>query len=68
MAGLPQLGIAYLIAVLIPSYSIAVRRMHDVDKSGWFLFIPLYSSILAVTEGTPGTNQFGPDPNANAWD
>ena len=37
------------LATLIPTIAVAVRRMHDVGKSGWFLLIPIYNFILAVT-------------------
>jgi uncharacterized membrane protein YhaH (DUF805 family) len=33
--------------------------MHDVDKSGWFILVPIYGFILSVTAGTVGTNRFG---------
>lgn len=59
------LGLLYLVgclAMIIPSLAVAVRRMHDVGKSGWYLLIPIYSFILAVTEGEKGSNQYGPDP------
>jgi uncharacterized membrane protein YhaH (DUF805 family) len=36
--------------------------MHDVGKSGWFVLIPIYNFILAITEGNKGENEFGPDP------
>ena len=36
--------------------------MHDVNKSGWFLLIPIYNFILAVTEGESAPNQYGADP------
>jgi uncharacterized membrane protein YhaH (DUF805 family) len=36
--------------------------MHDVGKSGWFLLIPIYNFILAVSEGEKGENQYGQDP------
>lgn len=52
----------YSLAILIPSLAVAVRRMHDVGKSGWFLLIPIYNLILAVTEGQNGTNEYGEDP------
>jgi len=52
----------YLFAVMIPSIAVAVRRMHDVGKSGWYVLIPIYSFILAVTEGEKGPNEYGPDP------
>ncbi|EOR95430.1 protein of unknown function DUF805 [Arcticibacter svalbardensis MN12-7] len=52
----------YSFAVLIPSIAVGVRRMHDVNKSGWFLLIPIYNLILAFTDGTPGENAYGQDP------
>lgn len=59
----------YAVGTIIPSVAVAVRRLHDVDKSGWMLllaFIPLVGAILLLvwfaTEGTRGTNQYGNDP------
>lgn len=52
----------YQLAVLIPSIAVVVRRMHDVNKSGWFLLIPIYNFILTVSDGTKGDNKYGPDP------
>ena len=50
--------LVYLV-FFIPSIAVTVRRMHDVDKSGWFQLIPIYNIILAVTAGTSGSNRFG---------
>ena len=62
------LGIYYL-AILIPGLAVAIRRLHDSDKSGWFFlvnFIPgiggLIFLILMILPGTQGDNRFGPDP------
>jgi uncharacterized membrane protein YhaH (DUF805 family) len=52
----------YNLALLVPSIAVGVRRMHDVNKSGWFLLIPFYNLYLAVTEGTHGPNDYGADP------
>ena len=60
--GVPDLAQLYSLAVLLPSIAVGVRRMHDVGKSGWFLLIPIYNLILAVTEGEEGENQYGQDP------
>jgi uncharacterized membrane protein YhaH (DUF805 family) len=58
----------YALAVFIPGLAAAVRRLHDVNKSGWFMFIaliPLIGSIwllvLFCTEGTKGANNYGED-------
>lgn len=61
---LPELANLYSLAVLLPSIAVGVRRMHDVGKSGWFLLIPIYNFILAVTEGEKGENQYGQDPKS----
>ncbi|TXI82168.1 MAG: DUF805 domain-containing protein [Crocinitomicaceae bacterium] len=60
------LNLTYLVAMIIPSIAVGIRRMHDVGKSGWFLLIPIYNLILACTEGTKGENEYGPDPKAVA--
>ncbi|WP_343696005.1 DUF805 domain-containing protein [Flavobacterium sp.] len=52
----------YTLAVFVPVLAVGVRRMHDVGKSGWFILIPIYSLILACTEGDKGVNEYGPDP------
>ncbi|MBA2237701.1 MAG: DUF805 domain-containing protein, partial [Lysobacter sp.] len=49
----------YLLAGLIPSIAVGVRRMHDHDKSGWAM---LTKGHLLAMEGTQGENRFGPDP------
>ncbi len=57
------LNTIYSLAVLVPGIAVGVRRMHDVNKSGWYILIPIYNLILACTEGTAGPNQYGADPN-----
>lgn len=59
----------YALVVIIPGLAVAVRRLHDVGKSGWFfliVLIPLIGSIwllvLFLTEGKPGDNKWGPNP------
>jgi len=57
----------YALAVIVPGLAVAVRRLHDTNKSGWMLlvgFIPLVGPILLLvfyfTDGDPGPNQYGP--------
>lgn len=59
----------YTLAIIIPGLAVAVRRLHDVGKSGWFLLIALipvigaiWLLVLMVTEGNPGENQYGINP------
>jgi uncharacterized membrane protein YhaH (DUF805 family) len=44
-----------LVAVL-PTIAVAVRRMHDVGKSGWFVLVPIYNLVLLVTPSKPSLN------------
>jgi uncharacterized membrane protein YhaH (DUF805 family) len=46
----------------LPGLAVTIRRMHDVDKSGWFCLIPIYNIVLAATAGNVGPNKYGPDP------
>jgi uncharacterized membrane protein YhaH (DUF805 family) len=46
------------IITLLPTIAVAVRRMHDVGKSGWFILVPIYNFILAVSPSKPATNYF----------
>ncbi len=34
---------------LLPNISVAVRRMHDVGKSGWFILVPIYNIVLLAS-------------------
>lgn len=59
----------YSIALFLPSLAVAVRRLHDIDKSGWYLlliFLPLigwiWLIVLLCKNGDEGTNEYGPDP------
>lgn len=59
----------YAFAVLLPNIAVLVRRLHDVNKSGWFYFvafIPLIGAIwllvMLFTEGDSGENKYGQDP------
>lgn len=57
------------LAIFIPVLAVLVRRLHDIDRSGWWLLIsliPLVGVIILLvwlcTRGTTGDNRFGPDP------
>ena len=63
------LSIVYPLAVLIPSIAVCVRRLHDTNRTGWLVLlglIPIVGVIILIVfgiqEGTPGDNQYGPDP------
>jgi uncharacterized membrane protein YhaH (DUF805 family) len=52
----------YNLAVLIPSIAVAIRRMHDTDRNGWWCIVPIASLIFSIEAGQVGPNKYGPDP------
>ncbi|NIJ44203.1 uncharacterized membrane protein YhaH (DUF805 family) [Wenyingzhuangia heitensis] len=59
----------YGLAVLLPGIGVSIRRLHDVNKSGWFMFIALiplvgmiWLIVVLAKEGDKGPNQYGVDP------
>jgi uncharacterized membrane protein YhaH (DUF805 family) len=60
----PLLYFVAVLGLVLPGLSAGVRRMHDTNRSGWWIIVPVASLIFALTEGTPGDNQYGPSPKA----
>ena len=67
--GVSVLFIIYQLAIFIPTLAVTVRRLHDTDRSGWWIligFVPIIGGIwlfiLMILSGTPGHNRFGPEP------
>ena len=65
------LNLLVQLVTFIPSLAVTVRRLHDIDNSGWWVlisFVPLVGFIILViwgaTRGTDGPNRFGADPLA----
>jgi len=70
-AGMGLLSGIYTIAVLIPSIAVGVRRLHDTNRSGWWLLIgliPIIGAIVLIvflaSDSKPEENQYGPNPKA----
>ena len=57
----PLTALLYL-GIIVPSIACAIRRMHDQDKSGWWILFPIVNIVFLFLEGTKGPNRFGPDP------
>jgi uncharacterized membrane protein YhaH (DUF805 family) len=61
----------FILGVIIPSLAVGFRRLHDTDRSAWWLLIALLPFIgglvllvFNVLPGTTGANKYGPDPKA----
>ena len=67
--GIGLFGGIYALAVFIPSLAVSVRRLHDRNRSGWWLLIALVPIIGAIVllvfmvqDSQEGDNQYGPNP------
>ena len=65
---IPFLGLLFAIAMILPGLAVQVRRLHDINWSGWWLLLALtaigslFLCVLYCIKGTDGYNRFGPDP------
>lgn len=69
VSGSGVFNLLYNLLILIPSLAVAVRRLHDIGKSGWMLLIgliPLVGAIwlliLLLRNSEAGENKYGPNP------
>jgi len=53
LIGTDLIGNLVVVGLFLPYISCAARRMHDAGKSGWFMLIPLYNLILALSPSVP---------------
>jgi uncharacterized membrane protein YhaH (DUF805 family) len=67
--GVNPIGVIVSLATLLPGLAVSVRRLHDIDRVGWWIFLALIPVIGAIVliywaclRGTVGANRFGPDP------
>lgn len=59
----------YMLVLIIPGIAVGVRRLHDIDKSGFYLLVSLipiigviWLLVLLCMDGTLGDNKYGPNP------
>jgi uncharacterized membrane protein YhaH (DUF805 family) len=70
--GMGLLGGLYALGVLLPAIAVTIRRLHDTDRSGWWILIVLvpiiggiWLLVLMLFDGQPGDNKYGPSPKAD---
>jgi uncharacterized membrane protein YhaH (DUF805 family) len=68
-SGVSPLNTLASLALFLPTLAVAVRRLHDIDRTGWWVLIgliPIVGWVILLiwycNAGTPGTNRFGADP------
>jgi len=67
--GYGPLFLFFALATFVPGTAVAVRRLHDIGKSGWMLFIVLipvvgavWMLVLLLTNSKAGANEYGENP------
>ncbi len=67
--GAGPLYMIYALAFLLPTIAVAVRRLHDTGRTGWWLliaFLPVIGAIVLLVfyclDSQPGDNKYGPNP------
>lgn len=67
--GIGLLSGVFVLATFVPTLAVTVRRLHDTDRSGWWVLLDLVPVIGAlvllvftVLDSQPGANRFGPNP------
>ena len=69
--GLGVLSVIFSLVMLVPSLSVLVRRLHDTNRSGWWILIsliPLVGAIILLiflVQDSDDANTYGFDPKAN---
>ncbi|MBB3048890.1 uncharacterized membrane protein YhaH (DUF805 family) [Litorivivens lipolytica] len=68
-AVVPFVSLLFLLVILLPWFAVSVRRLHDVDRTGWWVvigLIPLIGSLVllvfACLDSQQGSNRFGANP------
>ena len=68
-SGYGPVSMIYGLAVFLPGLALAIRRLHDTGRTGWWMligFLPLIGLIVLiiffVQDSQPGSNQYGPNP------
>jgi uncharacterized membrane protein YhaH (DUF805 family) len=73
ISGLPYglIYCLYAVAIIVPALAVSIRRLHDIGKSGWYIFVNLiplagfiWYLVLLCSSGNTGENKYGPDPKA----
>ncbi|WLV24620.1 DUF805 domain-containing protein [Aciduricibacillus chroicocephali] len=63
------IGYVYVFGMIVPNLAVSVRRLHDTNRSGWWVLIniiplvgPIILTVFQCLDSTPGTNKYGPNP------
>ena len=61
-AGSQVIQYVFILPIIIPTFAVTIRRIHDTGRSGWFILVPIFNFILMFLPGTIGPNKYGDQP------
>ena len=64
-SGDPIMGTIFNVAIIIPSFTICIRRLHDMDYKGWWILCPFVIIALVFWSGTVTEKRFGENPRTS---
>lgn len=56
------------LSIMIPSLAVAVRRMHDTGRSGYWILFPIVNYVLLCFDSQPHDNEYGANPKSDLSD
>ncbi len=68
--GIPVFTLLTVLALIVPTLAVSVRRLHDTGRSGWWMLLSLVPFggivllVFACTDGGSAPNEYGPSPKA----
>ena len=64
--GFFEIGMIWRLLLIIPTLTLSIRRLHDLDISGWWVLllvlVPVFLPVIGIKKGTDGKNKYGEDP------
>lgn len=54
----------YALFIFFPTLGVGIRRLHDIDRSGWWVIVPIANIVFFTFKSTVGDNKYGPHPES----
>ena len=56
--GTSVIAFVWSLVVLVPSICVGIRRMHDINRSGWWIIVPIVSLVMLLMPSDPNLNEY----------
>ena len=58
------INLLFTLVTFVPSIAVAIRRMHDIGRSGWWILVPIVGFVFLCLPSNEGENEYGPVPSS----